>query len=557
MSGSSHKSIQILPPQIANQIAAGEVVERPASIVKELIENSLDAGASQIDIIVKSGGLQSIQVTDNGVGIPEQQLKLAVCRHATSKISKIDDLYSLDSMGFRGEALASIASVTRFKLVSCTSDMQHAACWHNLNNKPAVEPAAHPMGTTVHANELFFNTPVRRRFIKSERTEFKHIEDVVKQMALSHPHVGFTLKHNQRNSLQLPRASSEQEYEQRLLRVLGKVYAQNLIKLDFESGGLALRGYLAAPSVERSQSDMQFIYNNNRIVRDKVLLHALKQVMQPLLYPGKQAVCVLFLTLPTDQVDVNVHPTKHEVRFTSPRLVHDFVVQVLQASLDRINPAEYVSVADAITSYKPGLTNESNVNEPVSTYASGQNEVSMQWQSEVFGRYLGLYQQQYALFEHAKGLYVVDMQKAFVTCVRQCLTADTESASKHLLMPIEFDLGPGLASKAEHLVSAARSAGFRFVLADNKIRLIAVPGFMASADLSSLLSGLVADLNTEFGISDINEAVCNHTRWAIANVNDVDVQECLLKLPAQNACARLITNEILLNLFENPESIFS
>ena len=528
-------TIQLLPEHIANQISAGEVVERPASIVKELLENCIDAGADQIDIVIQAGGLQSIQITDNGQGIPEQELALAVSRHATSKINCVDDLFSLESMGFRGEALASIASVTKFSLTSRTKDAKHASCWRNTTvdkqSDFAIEPASHPVGTTVQANELFYNTPARRRFIKSERTEFKHIEDVVKQIALGNCAVGISLKHQQRSVLQIPPAKTQADIQLRLVRILGKAYAHQLIELDYSASGLSLSGWLCSPEIDRSQTDLQFFYINNRIVRDKIMLHALKQVLEPYIHPGRQPVCVLFLTIPRDQVDVNVHPTKHEVRFTSPRLVHDFIAQVIKSSLQDVNPQNYVTLPEQTFSSAPDNL-ETNIHE-VSTpynYAAAMPATTRQWHNSMFGRSLGLIQQRYALFEHAAGLLLVDMNLAYKTYLANELQfikddPDRINSSKTLLMPMSFDVSQRQAKKFEAQLALFQLLGLQFVLSSStQVRLLELPRFLALTDLSALVSKLIKQ-----GFSSESELIAfikEHASWSMEN-DEAAIQECL------------------------------
>jgi len=327
----SRQSIHQLSSQLANQIAAGEVIERPASVIKELLENSLDAGATQIDIDITAGGTQLIRIRDNGYGIPQDELPLALSPHATSKIRTLDDLIHIASMGFRGEALASIASVSELSLTSLHDDM----AW-SIKSKEGqfdLTPASHPKGTTVEVNNLFYNTPARRHFLKAERTEYRHIEDVVKCIALSRFDVAFNFKHNQRQVFSLPVATSDENKLQRLTRLINKEFIQAAVQLNFEQAGLKLSGWLANGDYSRSQSDMQYFFVNGRMIRDKVITHAVRQAFQDTLYPGRFPVYVLNLEMDAEQVDVNVHPTKHEVRFRQGRLVHDFLFYSLREAL--------------------------------------------------------------------------------------------------------------------------------------------------------------------------------------------------------------------------------
>ncbi len=325
--------IHQLPPLIANQIAAGEVIERPASVVKELLENSFDAGASAITIEIGYGGLNQIKISDNGIGIVAEDLPLAIAAHATSKINSLNDLYAISSMGFRGEALASIASVAKLTISSKVAEQATAMQLQVCNGEMTISPCAHKVGTTVDVVDLFFNAPVRKRFLKSEKLEFQAIETVIKRFALSAPSVSLTIKHNGKHVLTLPAANTEQSRLVRMSRILGSVFMKEAIFLDVERGGMRLYGWSSGPGFQRSQNDRQWVYINQRMVKDKLIHHAIKQAYEDILYPGRYPACVLYLTIDTAEVDVNVHPTKHEVRFQQPRLVHDFFTSQLRMAL--------------------------------------------------------------------------------------------------------------------------------------------------------------------------------------------------------------------------------
>ncbi len=325
--------IHQLPPAIANQIAAGEVIERPASVVKELLENSLDAGADSIAVEIGYGGLNQIKVSDNGVGIVAEDLPLAVAAHATSKITTLDDLYAINSMGFRGEALASIASVAKVTISSRPAQQEHAMMLHAHDSRSTLTPCARNVGTTIDVVDLFFNAPVRKRFLKNEKLEFQAIEMVIKRFALSAPHIGLSLKHNNKLVLSLPAAINEQAKQTRMTKIFGSAFIKDAIFLDTEGGGMRLCGWVSGPNYQRSQNDRQWVYINQRMVKDKLINHALKQAYDGLLYPGRFPACLLYLTIHTAEVDVNVHPTKHEVRFQQPRLVHDFFTSQLTNAL--------------------------------------------------------------------------------------------------------------------------------------------------------------------------------------------------------------------------------
>ena len=319
-------AIQILSPQLANQIAAGEVVERPVSVIKELVENSLDAGSTQIDIDIEQGGSKLIRIRDNGGGIAKSELALALARHATSKISSLDDLDSIMSLGFRGEALASISSVARLTLTSRTADQSEA--WQvyaeGRDMKPTIKPAAHPVGTSVEVLDLFYNTPARRRFLKTEKTEFMHIEEFVRRIALARPDISFNLQHNGKLIKQY-RASA---LEKRVELVCGRTFVQKAVKLDWQHDDLLIQGWVASNEI----SDLQYFYVNGRVIKDKLINHALRQAY--ISRTNEQQSYVVFLQIDPKQVDVNVHPAKHEVRFHEARLVHDFVYQAIVMALE-------------------------------------------------------------------------------------------------------------------------------------------------------------------------------------------------------------------------------
>lgn len=337
--------IQLLPPQLINQIAAGEVVERPSSVVKELIENAFDAGATAVNIDIEAGGLRLIRVRDNGSGIARDELTLALARHATSKIASLEDLEQIASMGFRGEALPSISSVSRLTLLSRTAhaEMGWQVIADGSESGYELEPAQAQPGTMIEVRDLFYNTPARRKFLKSEKTEFSHIQTLLERLALSRFDLAFRLTHNQKEIFDLKPALSPAGQAQRLARVCGEEFLQNRLTLDNASSGMMLSGWAALPGYSRSQGDMQFFYVNGRLVRDKLVMHALKQAYQDVLYQGRQPVYVLYLTLDPAMVDVNAHPTKLEVRFRESRLVHDFL---------------YRSVQRALAEYRPGMTHD-------------------------------------------------------------------------------------------------------------------------------------------------------------------------------------------------------
>ncbi len=335
--------IRLLSPRLANQIAAGEVVERPASVVKELVENALDAGANRVDVEVEQGGVKLIRVRDDGSGIEEGDLPLALSRHATSKIASLDDLEAVASLGFRGEALASISSVSRLTLTSRT-ESQEAASRVEVEGREMdarISPAAHPVGTTVEVRDLFFNTPARRKFLRTEKTEFNHVEECVRRQALSRFDAGFTLRHNQRVVQSLRPAESALDRERRIGSLCGQQFIDNAVVIDAEATGLRLWGWVALPTFSRSQADLQYFFVNGRVIRDRLVAHAVRQAYRDVLYNNRHPAFVLYLEVDPATVDVNVHPTKHEVRFRDGRLVHDFIFRTLHKALADVRPDDH------------------------------------------------------------------------------------------------------------------------------------------------------------------------------------------------------------------------
>ena len=342
--------IQVLPPQLANQIAAGEVVERPASVVKELVENSLDAGATRIDIEIDKGGAKLIRIRDNGSGIGKDELSMALARHATSKITTLDDLEAITSLGFRGEALASISSVSRLTLTSRTEAQAEAWQAYAEGREMAVtlKPAAHPQGTTLEVLDLFYNTPARRKFMRTEKTEFTHIDEIIRRIALARFDVAFSLTHNGKLIRQYRGVKESSQRERRLGAICGTGFLTHALAIEWQHGDLSLRGWVADPVGSRTVTDLQYCYVNGRMMRDRLINHAIRQAYQDKLGENHQPAYVLYLEIDPHQVDVNVHPAKHEVRFHQSRLVHDFIYQGVVSVLQETG-AETLPISEAET----------------------------------------------------------------------------------------------------------------------------------------------------------------------------------------------------------------
>ncbi|MCK9112010.1 DNA mismatch repair endonuclease MutL [Haemophilus influenzae] len=375
--------IKILSPQLANQIAAGEVVERPASVVKELVENSLDAGANKIQIDIENGGANLIRIRDNGCGIPKEELSLALARHATSKIADLDDLEAILSLGFRGEALASISSVSRLTLTSRTEAQTEA--WQvyaqGRDMETTIKPASHPVGTTVEVANLFFNTPARRKFLRTDKTEFSHIDEVIRRIALTKFSTAFTLTHNGKIIRQYRPAEALNQQLKRVAAICGDDFVKNALRIDWKHDDLHLSGWVATPNFSRTQNDLSYCYINGRMVRDKVINHAIRQAYAQYLPSDAYPAFVLFIDLNPHDVDVNVHPTKHEVRFHQQRLIHDFIYEGISNALNNQEQLNWHTDQSAVENHE-----ENTVREPQPNYsirpnraAAGQNSFAPQY----------------------------------------------------------------------------------------------------------------------------------------------------------------------------------
>jgi DNA mismatch repair protein MutL len=344
-----HKmSIQVLPARLANQIAAGEVVERPASVIKELVENSIDAEATQISIEVERGGHKRILIRDNGKGIAKDELGLALSRHATSKIKDIDDLEAITSLGFRGEALASISSVSRLVLTSMPAEQEQAWQAHCEGRDMQIQlnPTAHPKGSSVEVLDLFFNTPARRKFLRAEKTEFQHIEEIFKRIALSHPEIAFTLKHNGKLVHKFAKVDASL-LKRRVAQVCGQAFIDNSTEIDTTFQDINIKGFCSVIGQGHKTNDLQYSFINGRMMKDRVILHAIRQAFEGMIDEQSYPAFALFIDMPPDQLDVNVHPAKHEVRFHQSRIVHDLIFKSISNALLRSSPDDYMQGDDS------------------------------------------------------------------------------------------------------------------------------------------------------------------------------------------------------------------
>ena len=537
--------IHVMPTLLVNQIAAGEVVERPASVVKELLENSLDANATRIEVDVEQGGIKSIRIRDNGDGIHKDDLTLSLSPHATSKISSIEDLERVSSLGFRGEALPSIASVSRMSLTSRWRDDAEAWMVNTIaRDEFDVRPAAHASGTTVEVRDLFYNVPARRKFLRTEKTEFGHLEDVVKRIALSHFNVDITLRHNSRAVRQLHKAVDRLQQEKRIAGVCGPVFIENSVFIDFSIDDLRIWGWVSKPTFSRSQADMQYFYVNGRMVRDKVVSHAVRQAYQDVLYHGRQPAYVLYFELDASAVDVNAHPGKHEVRFRQSRAVHDFIFRAIHKSLADLRPDEDANRLDAAVLDSTG---GSRVDDVVRTPGHGlasaafrqqgalslavaeqmvgygkmhaaaqdmegtQQEQAGQEQTPPLGYALAQLHGIYILAENSDGLVLVDMHAAHERISYERLKQAQHQngiQSQPLLVPVNIDVSEKEAAMVESNPGIFSELGLEVDrTGPESVRIRRVPVLLAQGDNEALVRDVLSDFVNHGSSTRIRESM--------------------------------------------------
>jgi DNA mismatch repair protein MutL len=520
-------AIRLLPELLINQIAAGEVIERPAAALKELLENSLDAGATDIAVQLEAGGIKLLRIRDNGRGIAADELKFALMRHATSKISTLDDLQSVASMGFRGEALASMAAVAQLTLTSRTLDANHA---HQITaidgqlSEPA--PASHPLGTTVEIRELYFNTPARRKFLKTEATEYAYCEEAFKRIALSRPDVAFSLQHNGRTIWQL---AAEANSLKRVTTLLGAEFGDAAVEVSRHAAGLSMTGFAALPAYSKSTRDAQYFFVNGRFVRDKVASHALRQAYQDILHHQRHPAFVLFFTMPPAGVDVNVHPAKSEVRFRESQGIHQFIFHTLQQAL--AIPAQSTAPVAAQPHYAPTQQGfslaQNNASYQVWGMQTGKGEGGMEkgqtapafdfpLRSSILNpqssdehplgyalaQLLGIY----ILAQNSQGLIVVDMHAAHERIVYEKLKTSLDAehiATQALLIPVSFYADAIDIASVEASQSALKKLGFDIApLSPTTLAVRAMPVMLKQSEAEAVARAVIDELR-EFGASRV------------------------------------------------------
>lgn len=562
-------NIRPLPETLINQIAAGEVVERPASVVKELVENALDAGARRIDIDLEEGGVRLIRIRDDGAGIAAEELPLAVSRHATSKIASIDDLEAVATLGFRGEALPSVASVSRFRLASRARAAEHGAELRIDGGKVGeVTPHAHPHGTTVEVRDLFYNVPARRKFLRAERTELSHVEEWLRSLALARPEVEIRVTHNGKPTRRWKGEGGLQDgallSELRLHEALGEDFARSALRVDHAGAGMRLHGWIAQPAYNRASADQQYLYVNGRSVRDRSVAHAVRQAYSDVLFHGRHPAYVLFLELDPRGVDVNVHPAKHEVRFREARLVHDFVYRSLQEALARTRAGELPTTAQAqdvsagaraawpgagMPPRQPpiGLRVGDAPAAYAALYAPGADAAGVETLprpmpdagtggTPPLGFAIAQLHGIYILAENAEGLVVVDMHAAHERIGYEKLKAAHDGAglrTQPLLVPASLAVSEREAEIAEREAHTLARLGFEVQRSGpQSVLLRAVPALLADGEVEALLRDVLADLREHGNTRRVEEtrdallatmachgAVRAHRRLTIAEMN--------------------------------------
>ncbi len=560
-------SIRPLSPELVNQIAAGEVIERPASVVKELAENSLDAGARRIEIEVEQGGTRLIRVRDDGAGIAPDELPLALAPHATSKISTFDELVRVASMGFRGEALASIASVSRMTLASRRGQDAHGARLEARAGQ-VPQPAAHPVGTTVEVRDLFHAVPARRKFLRAERTEFGHIDELVRGLALARPDVEFRLAHNGKPVRMLKPASGDAAQLQRAGELLGETFAHNCLRVEHAAAGLRLAGWIGLPTASRAQADQQYFHVNGRLVRDRSVAHAVRQAYEDVLYHGRHPAFVLFLELDPAAVDVNVHPAKREVRFRDARLVHDFLFHALRDAVAHARaggtgpPAMPSTSPRDISDLAPRTPSDFGL--PPRQFALGVREAPVDAYATLLGTHavastgsatlpetgpgdvppLGYALAQlagiYILAENAGGLVLVDMHAAHerVTYERlKAARAANDVRSQHLLVPEAIAVNEREAAAAEEHAEALAACGLEIGRSGpRQVTARRIPALLDGADVAQLARDVLGEL-AEHGSSRRLEELQNDLLSTLACHGSVRAHR-RLTVPEMNALLR-------------------
>ena len=535
------RAIKLLNPVLANQISAGEVVERPASVIKEALENSIDADARHITVHVEAGGQKLMRIHDDGLGIPSDQLALALTPHATSKISSLEELESVGSLGFRGEALASIASVAKLRLTSNAESNESLGYFIHANgtdNLSELRPIAHPRGTTLEVRDLFFNTPARRKFLRKERTEFNHIEQVVRRISLSRFDISINLQHNGKEIFDSSSASSALDQEKNLAAIFGADFVKESIKIERKAGDFYLSGWIGLPTFSRSRADLQYFFVNERVVRDQVVGHAVRQAYKDVLYGGRYPVFVLYLNLDPSMVDVNVHPSKQEIRFRNSRDIHDFIYSTLHREIARIRPIskanslETLAVADGVVNLDTGefhnqralewghygykadpnsshysmgveLLPDTKLHEEISRVEFSKSSTDKNSEIPPLGYAIAYLKGIFILAENSFGLLIVDAHAAHERITYEKLKNSIELDNlpiQTLLVPEVISLSKREIEIVNEYSGTLQHLGLQVdLIGEDTIVLRSIPAFLFNSDSKQLLHDLLSDLGNTGG----------------------------------------------------------
>ena len=507
----SPQRIHALPLHIANQIAAGEVIERPASVVKELIENSLDAGANQITIHIDGAGSKLIKITDNGDGIHPEDLPLALSRHATSKLSTSEQLSHIASLGFRGEALPSIASISQLSLHSKQTDNEHA--WQYQANNDTTQPTTHPNGTTIEVRDLFFNVPARRRFLKGDKTEHHHILTTLNRLALSQFDVGFHGHFSNANDFKLPAATTAEQRQQRVAKICGKSFVENSLYIEQAYDDIQLHGWIASTQGHRPQTDVHYFFINGRVIRDRVINHAIRQAYAELIPEGRYPAFVLYLTMPLDRVDINVHPTKHEVRFRDARLIHGLINKAIsealnqtQNNIDNSSTAPLQQTSLIPETQKPQTDTIPTISEAKPRYTPSPSLKATA--NPHFGTAISLLAQRYLLTQKEDMHWLLDLQTAAQQLrqqqFQQAIESDTLSA-RPILVPIKLKLSNEQLDTFRQQEAALQKFGFSYALTKQQLQITTIPSLFAHSPLPDLFDKLASALRKQSNSSELSQ----------------------------------------------------
>ncbi len=512
--------IHQLPESVANQIAAGEVIERPASVVKELIENSIDAAATKIEIDIEQAGISLIRVRDNGQGIHKDDLKLALQPHATSKLSELADLSQIASLGFRGEAIPSIASVSRFKMMSRLTDEEQA--W-SINNTFKIKPAAHERGTTVEVNDLFFSTPGRRKFLKTEKTEFLHIQSLIRAISLSHFSTGFFVKHNEQPLFRFPVCNDD--FEQRIKNICGASFLNKSVRVDSEKDGMHLWGWLGLNDVARSQSDRQYFYVNGRMVRDKHVNHAIRLAYDDRIATGRYASFVLHLQLDPSLLDVNVHPAKSEVRFSEIRNVHDFIYGSLLDSLKQPVMSVTHDVQRDVKYEMNNVGEQQTVNEESHIYQTNSfKQADILQSKKSSSKYLSLFSDQFVIATIDKIQYLIDVAKSRALITTDYLLEKFKSNNiikRPILVPVACELTQDKLDLVLNKTALINQWGFELEqIGPTQILIRSLPSRLVHAETIVLVKNLLEAIAKNKSDKEIATILANHVNDSGIELNE-------------------------------------